>query len=55
MLKTSKYGILNGIAGETRMVMNVMEVTSLAGSARQISAMRRLQAEPQWTLTGNWL
>jgi len=44
VLKTKKYGVWNGIAGETRMVMNIIGTTSLAGSAQQISAMRRLQA-----------
>jgi len=44
MLKTRKYGVWNGIAGETRMVMNIIETMSLAGTAHQISAMRRLQA-----------
>jgi len=44
MLKTRKYGVWNGIAGETRMVMNIIETTSLAGTAHQISAMWRLQA-----------
>lgn len=44
MLKARKYGLWNGIAGETRMVMNIIETTSLTGTAHQISAMRRLQA-----------
>jgi hypothetical protein len=44
VLKTRKYGVWNGIAGETRMVMNVIETMSLTGTAHQISAMRRLQA-----------
>ncbi len=43
-LKAKKYGVWNGIAGETRMMMNIIETTSLAGTAHQISALRRLQA-----------
>jgi glycosyltransferase involved in cell wall biosynthesis len=43
MLKTRKYGVWKGIAGETRMVMNILETTSLIGTAHQISAMQRLR------------
>lgn len=43
-LKAKKYGVWNGLAGETRMMMNIIETTSLAGTAHQISALRRLQA-----------
>lgn len=43
-LKAKKYGVWNGIAGETRMMMNIIETTSIAGTAHQISALRRLQA-----------
>jgi glycosyltransferase involved in cell wall biosynthesis len=43
-LKARKYGVWNGIAGETRMVLNIIETTSIARTAHQISAMRRLQA-----------
>ncbi len=44
VLKTKKYGVWNGIAGETRMMMNIIETSSLAGTAQQISALWRLQA-----------
>ncbi len=44
VLKTRKYGVWSGLAGETRMMMNVVETMSLSGTAHQISAMRRLQA-----------
>jgi hypothetical protein len=42
--KTRKYGIWKGIAGETRMLMNIAATTSLVGTAHQISAMWRLRA-----------
>lgn len=44
VLKTKKYGVWNGIAGETRMMMNIIETSSLTGTAQQISALWRLQA-----------
>ncbi|MBU6297578.1 MAG: glycosyltransferase family 2 protein [Alphaproteobacteria bacterium] len=44
MYKTQKYGIWKGIAGEARMLMNIAETISLAGTAHQIAAMRQLRA-----------
>jgi glycosyltransferase involved in cell wall biosynthesis len=42
--KTQKYGIGKGLAGEARMLMNIVETASLVGTAYQIAAMRRLCA-----------
>jgi glycosyltransferase involved in cell wall biosynthesis len=39
--KARKYGILRGIAGEARMIMNIIETISLSGTALQILAMLR--------------
>lgn len=41
--KARKYGFWNGMHGEARMLMNIMEITSLAGTAQQISALRKLR------------
>ena len=41
--KTRKYGMWKGIAGEVRMLMNIVETISLAGTANQIIAMWRLR------------
>lgn len=41
--KTMKYGIWKGVSGEVRMLMNIAETISLAGTAHQIAAMRRLR------------
>ena len=39
--KARKYGLWRGIAGEARMLMNIVETISLSGTALQIVAMRR--------------
>ena len=39
--KARKYGIWKGIAGEARMLMNIVETISLSGTAHQIIAMLR--------------
>jgi glycosyltransferase involved in cell wall biosynthesis len=42
-LKARKYGMWKGLSSETRMMMHIMETTSLAQAAQQISAMHRLR------------
>lgn len=39
--KSRKHGIWNGIAGEARMLANIVETSSIAGSAHQIVELRR--------------
>jgi hypothetical protein len=39
--KSRKHGVWKGIAGEARMLMNIVETTSVAGNAHQIVEMRR--------------
>jgi len=39
--KSRKHGIWKGIAGEARMLMNIVETTSVAQNAHQIVEMRR--------------
>jgi glycosyltransferase involved in cell wall biosynthesis len=41
--KARKYGLWNGITGEARMLMNIVETISLAGTAQQIVALYRLK------------
>ncbi len=41
--KARKYGLWNGITGEARMLMNIAETISLAGTAHQIVALYRLK------------
>ena len=41
MYKARKYGLLRGIAGEARMLMNIVETISLSGTALQIVALMR--------------
>lgn len=41
--KTRKHGLKSGIHAEARMLMNIVETTSLVGSAHQISALRSLR------------
>ena len=40
-LKSRKYGMMKGLAGEMRMLNNIVETISLAGTPQQISAMIR--------------
>jgi len=39
--KSRKHGVWKGIAGEARMLMNIVGTTSVAGNAHQIVEMRR--------------
>ncbi|HEY2883929.1 MAG TPA: glycosyltransferase family 2 protein [Rhizomicrobium sp.] len=39
--KSKKHGIWNGLAGEARMLANIVETSSIAGSAHQIVELRR--------------
>ena len=41
--KARKHGLWNGITGEARMLINIAETTSLAGTAHQIVALRKLR------------
>ncbi|MDE2185001.1 MAG: glycosyltransferase [Alphaproteobacteria bacterium] len=41
--KARKRGLWNGITGEARMLMNIAETISLAGTAHQIVALHRLR------------
>jgi Glycosyl transferase family 2 len=41
--KARKHGLWNGLVGEARMLMNIIETISLAGTAYQIFALRRLR------------
>ena len=40
-LKSRKHGMLKGVAGEIRMLSNIVETIALAGTPQQISAMIR--------------
>ncbi|HEX3808827.1 MAG TPA: glycosyltransferase family 2 protein [Rhizomicrobium sp.] len=40
-LKSRKHGMLKGVAGEIRMLSNIIETIALAGTPQQISAMIR--------------
>lgn len=41
--KARKHGLWNGITGEVRMLMNIVETISLAGTAHQVFALRKLR------------
>jgi glycosyltransferase involved in cell wall biosynthesis len=42
-LKARKYGVWKGLSSETLMMKHIMETTTLAQAAQQISAMQRLR------------